>query len=203
MIGLGVAVFVHILLGYAFITGLALKAIKHVIEPIKSVNIKEVVKPPEDVPPPPVKQVEIPPFVPPPVIDVQSEAAPTITVQREVPNPPPPPPQAPVAVAPPAPPAPTGPTQPASFNPRSLEVSDEDYPPASQRAEEQGVVRVSVQIDTNGRVTGCNVTQSSNFPRLDEKTCQIALRRWRGKPALQNGQPVASTAIKAVRWQLK
>jgi len=31
MIGLGVAVFVHILLGYAFVTGLALKAVKTIV----------------------------------------------------------------------------------------------------------------------------------------------------------------------------
>jgi protein TonB len=203
MIGLGIAVIIHIFLGYALITGLALKAVKHLVGPLETVNIKEEAPPPDEPPPPPPKDVEIPPFVPPPVVTVQSDAPPppTITIQNFTP----PPPAQPVfhEPAPPAPAAPTGPTQPATANPRSLEVSEDDYPPASLRAEEEGRTVITISISAQGKVDTCSVTTSSGFPKLDEKTCQIATRRFRFKPALQNGTPVASTKVLPVRWQIR
>lgn len=203
MMGLGVAVLVHILLGYAFITGLALKAVHVIVGPLETVNIKEEAPPPDEPPPPPPKDVEIPPFVPPPVVTVQSDAPPpqVLTVQNVAP--PPPTPQVFHEPTPAPPAAPTGPTSAAAFNPKSLEVSEDDYPPSSLRAEEEGVVRVSLSVNTQGKVDNCTVAATSGFPKLDEKTCQIALRRFRGKPALQNGTPVASTAVKSIRWQIR
>lgn len=203
MYGLGVAVLIHILLGYAFVTGLALKAVKVITGPLETVNIKEEAPPPDEPPPPPPKEVEIPPYVPPPEVSIQNDAPPPpITVQTTVVPPPQPTYVPPAPAAPVAPPAPTGPTSAAVFNARSLETSEDDYPAASLRAEEQGVVRVSLSINTQGRVDNCTVSATSGFPKLDEKTCQIALRRFRAKPALQNGTPVPSTAVKAIRWQI-
>ena len=203
VVGLVAVGLVHVLLGYALITGLASRAVKMITEPIKAVEIKDEAPPPDEPPPPPPKDVEIPPFVPPPVVTVESDAPPPPPIMRQSVAPPPPAP--PVFHEPtPAPPAaPTGPTSAATFNPKSLEVSEDDYPPSSLRAEEEGVVRVTLSVNTQGKVDNCTVAQSSNFPKLDEKTCQIALRRFRGKPALQNGTPVASTTVKAIRWQIR
>lgn len=203
MWALGIAVVIHIFLGYALITGLALKIVKHIVEPIKSVNIKDTPPPPDEPPPPPPKDVEIPPFVPPPEVTVASDVPPPITVQSvQAPPPqayvPPAPPAPPAAVAPPAP---TGPTQGAQLDPRSLTTSEDDYPSASQRAGEEGVVTVTLNINAQGRVDSCAVSATSGFPRLDEKTCQIS-RRFRGKPALQNGTPVASQKVQRIRWQI-
>ncbi len=205
MWALGIAVVIHIFLGYALITGLALKIVKHIVEPMKTVNVKEVEKPPEEPPPPPPKDVEIPPFVPPPEVTVESSAPPTITTQNTVVPPPQPayvPPAPPAPVAPPAPPAPTGPTQDATAIGSSTSVSEDDYPPASLRAEEQGRTVITVSINTQGRVDSCSVTTSSGFPKLDEKSCQIAQRRFRFKPALKNGQPVAASKVMPIRWQI-
>lgn len=205
MWALGIAVIIHIFLGYALITGLALKIVKHITDPIKTVNIKDETPPPETPPPPPPKQIEIPPFVPPPEVTIQTDAPPPPTIQTQSFNaaPPPAPPKAVAAPpAPPAPPLPTGPTQGASLDPRSTTTTEDDYPPASLRGNEEGVVTVTLSINTQGRVDGCTVAQTSGFTRLDEKTCQIALRRFRGKPALQNGTPVASSKVQRVRWQI-
>ena len=76
MIALGAAIIIHVFLGYALITGLALKAIKHIVDPMKTVNVKEDKPPPDEPPPPPPKQQEIPPFVPPPIVDVQTDSPP-------------------------------------------------------------------------------------------------------------------------------
>ena len=205
-IGLGVAIFVHILLGYAFISGLALKAVKTIVGPLETVNVKEPEKPPEEPPPPPPKDVEIPPFVPPPEVTVQSDSPPppTITTQNVAPPPPQPtyvaPPAPPAAVAPPAP---TGPTSAATPIGHSQDVSEDDYPPSSLRAEEEGRTIISISINAQGRVDTCSVQTSSGFPKLDDQTCKIAQKRFRYKPALQNGTPVASTKVLPIRWQIK
>jgi protein TonB len=202
MIALGLVALLHIFLGYAFITGLALKAVKAIVNPLETVNVKEEAPPPEEPPPPPPKDIEIPPFVPPPEVSIAQDAPPTITTQTTVPQPEPP-----KYVAPPAPPAPpaapAGPTTAAQFDARSLAVSEDDYPPSSLRAEEEGLTKVKVTVGPNGRVTACEVTGSSGFPKLDEKSCRLAMTRWRSKPALENGTPVESTLVKAVRWQIR
>nr|WP_310522171.1 energy transducer TonB [Polymorphobacter sp.] len=200
MIALGLVALLHILLGYAFITGLALKAVKAIVAPLETVNVKEDVPPPEEPPPPPPKDIEIPPFVPPPEVSVQSEAAPTITVQQQVPV------TAPPVFTPPAPPAPPAAVKaPTAATPRGRgnSISEDDYPDASRRAEEQGVARVSFVIDVDGKVSSCNVTSSSGSPRLDDATCKIIMRRFRFNPATRDGVPVQETKSQPVRWQLK
>jgi protein TonB len=199
MIALGIVALLHIFLGYAFITGLALKAVKAVIEPLETVNVKEEAPPPEEPPPPPPKDIEIPPFVPPPEVSVAQDSPPTITTQTTVQQPDPP------KFAPPAPPAPvsTVPPTPATPKGRGNAFSDDDFPDASRRAEESGVTRVSYVVDVDGKVSSCTVTQSSGFPRLDEATCKIIQRRFRFNPATRDGKPVQETKTQPVRWQLK
>lgn len=202
MIALGIVALLHVFLGYAFITGLALKAVKAIVQPLETVNVKEEAPPPDEPPPPPPKDIEIPPFVPPPEVSVAQEAAPTITVQQQVPQvapptftpPAPPAPAAPPALAPPTPSTPKG---------RGNSISEDDYPDASRRAEEQGITRVSYTIDPTGKVSACTVTASSGSPRLDEATCKIIMRRFRFNPATRDGQPVSDTKSQPVRWQLK
>lgn len=201
MIALALVALLHIFLGYAFITGLALKAVKAIVQPLETVNVKEEAPPPEEPPPPPPKDIEIPPFVPPPEVSIAQDAPTnTITTQSEVARPDPP------RVAPPAPPAPPAavtPPSPATPKGRGNVFSDDDFPDASRRAEEQGVTRVSYVIGADGKVTSCTVTQSSGFPRLDDATCKIIMRRFRFNPATRDGQPVADTKTQPVRWQLK
>ncbi len=199
MISLGVVALLHVFLGYAFITGLALKAVKAIVQPLETVNVKEEKPPPEEPPPPPPKDIEIPPFVPPPEVSIASDPQPTITVQQAQPQPEPP-----RYVAPPAPPAPPSVAPTAAVgNARTNVFSDDDFPDASRRAEESGVTRVTYVIGTDGKVESCSVVQSSGFPRLDDATCKIIQRRYRFKPATQNGQPVKETKTQPVRWQLK
>ncbi len=191
----------HAFLAYALITGLAIKAVKSVIADIETVNIEEQAPPPDEPPPPPPKLEDIPPYVPPPDVVVETSAPPppTISTQSTIATPEPPRVVAPpVVVAPPAIPN----TQPIAVA-RTFTVSADDYPDASRRAGEEGVTGVRVTIGVDGRVSACSVTRSSNFPRLDEKACQIAQRRWRFKPATANGQPVEATISRNYRWQLQ
>ena len=201
MVALGIVALLHIFLGYAFITGLALKVVKQIVNPIETVNVKEEAPPPEEPPPPPPKEIDIPPFVPPPEVSIVQDSPPTITTQTVVQQPDPPKFVAPPA--PPAPPAPMAAPTPATAKGRGNVFSDDDFPDASRRAEEQGVTRVSYVIDQKGQVSNCSVTQSSGFPRLDDATCKIIIRRFRFNPATRDGQPVTETKTQPVRWQLK
>lgn len=203
MIALGLVALLHVLLGYAFITGLALKAVKAIVQPLETVNVEEEAPPPEEPPPPPPKDIEIPPFVPPPEVSVQQEAAPTITVQQTVQQVAPPVFTPPAPPAPPAAPAPSAPPTAATPKGRGNSISEDDYPDASRRAEEQGVTRVQYTVATDGRAMNCKVTASSGSPRLDDATCKIIERRFRFNPATRDGKPVEETKTQPVRWQLK
>lgn len=201
MIAFGIVGILHVGLGYAFVTGLALKAVKAIVNPLETVNVKEEAPPPEEPPPPPPQEVEIPPFVPPPEVTIQSDAPPppTISTQNTVQQ------MTPPVVAPPAPPAPPPAIAPKPATPRGRgnALSEDDYPSASRRAEEEGVVRVRYVVGTDGRVSSCEVVQTSGFPRLDEATCQIIQRRFRFNPAERDGKPVTETKTQPVRWQLR
>jgi protein TonB len=80
--------------------------------------------------------------------------------------------------------------------------TDDDYPSVSRAAEEEGVTRVSYVVGTDGRVSECEVVQSSGFKRLDDATCSIIERRFRFNPAIRDGQPVPERKIQPVRWRL-
>lgn len=195
----------HIFLGYALVSGLAVEVVKTITGPIEAVNIEDQAPLPDEPPPPPPKLEDIPPYVPPPDVQVQVDAPPppTITTQTVAPQP------APTVIAPPAPPAPPpppvvrGPTTRAQPIARTFQVSEDDYPDASRRAGEEGTTGVEVVIGTNGRVTSCRVVASSGSTRLDDRACQIAQRRWRFKPAELDGQPVEETVRRNYRWQLR
>ena len=190
----------HVLLGYAIVSGFAISVVKKIVEPLEAVNVKEEAPPPDEPPPPPPKEIEIPPYVPPPEVSVASDA-PTnsITTQSTVARPDPPV-VAPPAPAPPAPPA-VAPS-PATPRGRGNVFSDDDYPSASRAAEEEGVTRVAYVVGTDGRVTQCEVLQSSGFKRLDDATCSIIQRRFRFNPATRDGQPVPERKTQPVRWRL-
>jgi protein TonB len=198
-----------VFLAYALISGLAVKAVKVITGPLETVNIEDTAPPPEEAPPPPPQLEDIPPYVPPPdvVIEQSAPPPPTITTQTQIaiPDPPrvaPPAPPAPPP-PPPAPPVQRGPTTAAQPIARTFEVSDTDYPDASRRAGEEGVTGVQVTVGTDGRVRSCQVVVSSGFSRLDERACQIAQRRWRFRPAQEDGQAVEATLRRNYRWQLQ
>lgn len=191
----------HVILGYAIVSGFAISMVKKIVEPLEAVNVKEEAPPPDEPPPPPPKEIEIPPYVPPPEVTVQTESAPTITTQSTVARPDPPVVAPPAPPAPPAPAPPAGPTSAAVPN-RGNVISEDDYPSASRAAEEEGVVRVSYVVGVDGRVNECEITQSSGFKRLDDITCTLIKRRFRFKPALRGGEAVPERKTVPVRWQL-
>jgi protein TonB len=203
-VAIGLVVLLHVLAGYALVTGLAFNVVKKVAQDLKVVDIKDQPPPPEQKPPPPPPQqqqvVPPPPMVtPPPIVQTQTTAPPMQTVPIAPPAPPAP-------ITPTAPPAPAPPviSQAASAkgNPSSW-VGPEDYPPAAQREERQGKVSIAFTINEQGRIENCRVTASSNSPDLDEATCRLVTRRGRYAPAMDaSGNPTRQNAALTFRWQL-
>ena len=82
-------------------------------------------------------------------------------------------------------------------------VGPDDYPSEAMRRGQQGTVRFSVTVGTNGRVVDCLITQSSGFTELDEGTCRLARRKLRFNPGRQNGRAVAMNSVPfGITWTL-
>jgi protein TonB len=131
-------------------------------------------------PPAPVEKTPVPPAPPPP--------------------PPPPPPPAKVAQTPaPAPPV----SAPEPAKPARAHGPTRDAEPAGQvkpeipdelkQGEYKSFVRVRVEIEADGSATPILRTSSGNA-EIDRRVLD-ALRRWRWKPALRDGEPVKSTLL--------
>lgn len=76
-----------------------------------------------------------------------------------------------------------------------------DYPAEARRQQQQGVVRLSVEVDAEGRAAEVDLARSSGFPLLDAAAIQ-AVRRWRFTPARAAGLPVSSRVEVPVHFSL-
>jgi protein TonB len=189
-------IILHILLVWAFYTGLAQKLAQKIIPPVEIAQIdkpKEVDKPP----PPPPKLEEIKPFVPPPeFVDIQAPQQETtaITQTTQVAT-------APAPVVQQAPPAPKASTN-IRIDPRHpLKIGEEYYPDASKRANEEGRCIVQVTVAANGKITAESIQTSSGFPRLDE-ACLKGVHGQQVIPATEDGKPVEKTVSIPIVWKL-
>lgn len=151
--GIIIVVVLHVLLGYAMVSGLARKGLNFIKKPLEAVVIQEVIIPPPPPPPPPKKieppkqiipKVEAPPppYVPPPDVAPQvTSNAPVIQSTQVVPT-------APVVIAPPPPPTP-----PVAIGPKRTTIGlacPTQVPPEMPRKALQdgteGVVKAQIHV---------------------------------------------------------
>jgi protein TonB len=196
-IALLVVILLHVIVGYAFYSGLAMRLVQNIVPPVEIAQIdkpKDVDKPP----PPPPKLEEIKPYVPPPeFVDIQApqEQTTAITQTTQVAAPAP----APVAAAP-APVAKAGTS--IKMDPKHpLKIGEEYYPDASKRANEEGRCIVTVTVSADGKITNESIQTSSGFPRLDE-ACLKGVHGQRMIPATEDGKPVEKTVALPIVWKL-
>lgn len=189
-------VVLHGVLVWALASGLARKVVEVIAPPIQT-DIIEEIQQDDKPPPPPPPEMERPPVeVPPPEVNISipveaSTTAITNVTDRPVPMAAPPPPPVAVNRVPPKP------------DMRRSEGSDAYYPPASKRAEEEGVVTVRVCVDEKGRVTGTpTVQKGSGYERLDEGAVKYVSRGMKFTPGTENGKPVEACFAFNVRFQL-
>ena len=187
LIGVAGVVFAISGAGYAIANGFGLIENKAPVE-TEVVIIEELDKVEDEPPPPPPVDVDLPP--PPPQVILPDFVFDT------------PPPQenalaqvTPVAKPQPAPPAvkPAPPPRPTLSKRPSVgrRFKDPEYPAASRRAGEEGETRVSVCVDTDGRMSNVKIVKSSGFERLDDQAIK-ALTNNRLDPAIgSDGTPIA------------
>lgn len=192
---------IHVVVGYALVTGLAYEGIRQVVKKVTTVDIKKEEPKKEEPPPPPKQQAAPPPIVaPPPKINVSVAPPPVQTVVT-------PPPVAPVVpvLAPPAPVAPPPPrVQPKQATPKGNPgnwATTNDYPTRALREEREGTTSFRVTVGPDGRVTSCEITGSSGSDDLDAATCSNVTRRARFNPATDgDGNPTTGSYSNRVRW---
>lgn len=178
-VGFGVVVLLHIVLGYALLSGLARQVVEVVKGPIEVKVIEEVVKPPppppEVLPPPPKVAAPPPPFIPPPEINIQPPPTPAPTITAVTPEAPPAP-TAPVIAkpveAPPAPPQPA--IRSAALEcPNYREVIGSiPYPREALLEGIEGTVEIEFTVTATGQIRDPVIRSSSNriFNRVSLST---------------------------------
>jgi protein TonB len=186
-------VVLHIIIGYALITGLARKVVEVMKQPIETKIIEEIKKPPPDVPPPPPPKLAAPPppFIPPPEINIQIPQVtppPTITTVTTTPPPPGPPPVIqPQVVA------------PQTAVRKEYKASYRVEPTFPRQAIQQGIqgrVVAWVHVAPNGSVTSVEIKNSSN--RIFDREVIRALSQWKFNP-----EPVGFTGEYEIVFNLK
>ena len=75
------------------------------------------------------------------------------------------------------------------------------YPVAARKAGVEGKVVLSIVIDREGRVVELEVVESEPPGVFDEAVIE-ALRKWRYRPAIKDGEPVAVRVGQAVEMTL-
>jgi protein TonB len=181
----------HLLLGWAFVSGFAVKVAK-LVAPDVIAKIIEEPKPKEQPPPPPPVQLqERPPvqIIDPLVnITVPADVIPPVAVTTTQP------------VAPPAPRAVvTAPGTPMQIT--YAPNTDDLYPSMSKQLNEEGRPEIRFCFLANGKTT-TELTKSSGFDRLDQAAVKYG-NMMRGKPAVTEGHAVDSCKNLAVKFVIK
>lgn len=207
-VGLGVVIVLHILLGYALVSGLARRVVEVAMKPVETKIIEEVKPPPppppENLPPPPKSMPPPPVWMPPPEVQVATPPTPQTVTPTTTVVPPPTPPAPPLPVVKDAPPAPPKVAKAPVIDFGGCEKPE--YPAAARRSEASGVTRIRFSIDETGHVVKAEVTGSSGSSREHrqlDKVAVEALSQCRFKPGTdENGKPVGAFSNVEYVWKL-
>jgi len=205
---IGSVVALHALLGYAIVTGLA----QRIVLEAPNILTAEVLPQTEEPPPPPqplpvkpdmLATPSAPPTVPVPVIRIApTRPAQSITVVQGPPRPVTPAPR--VVVAPPVPaPEPAQVIAPTAARSIAGTHTIPPYPDLSRRLGESGTVRLQIVLDEAGAIRGVTIVKSSGSERLDQAAAAWVRANWRYEAATRNGQPVASSVLADVVFDLR
>ena len=182
--GIVIVVVLHVLIGYALVSGMARKGLDLIKKPLEAVVIQEVIIPPP--PPPPPKRVEPPkelpkvqapppPFVPPP--DVPPPVASTAPVIAATPTPPP----APAVIAPPSAPSAPAPA-PVAVGPKRSAIGvacptqvAPEMPRKALQDGTEGVVKAQILIK-NGVVQEVTILSG---PRVFHAAVKNAIQQYK------------------------
>ena len=185
-----VIVGLHLIIGWAFVSGFGKQIVLQVVKDVKVSLIKDQqVK--ETPPPPPKPVLDRPPPVsmPPPIVNISIPIESPIQVTRE-PPPPQPPPRVTVV--------PGTPIKTVSMP----ECGEDYYPSQAKRLEQEGTVVVKFCVGVTNKIESVDIVTSSGFPLLDEAAGKC-LNAGRYKAAVQEGKPVSSCKSIKVKYVMK
>lgn len=207
LISIAAVIFLHLLVAYILMSGLANNIQKPAEKPVELQIIQDIKPPPPPKPEEP-KPKEKPPEPPKMVEKVAKVPEPVKQVEKVTPVQKTPPVAQPTKVATPAPAAPSTPSPSpvaaptpvaAAPAPKPAGVSrgvsagsagceKPEYPREALMNEEQGTVRIRVLVDTSGKVIDAKVKKSSGSKILD-KAATKAYSLCTFKPAMKDGVP--------------
>jgi protein TonB len=186
-----VIVVFHVLVIYAFATGLAKSGQRYLSTILQTTMIQQ--EKPKDLPPPP------------PPVDLKEKPpvqviAPDINITVPV-EAPPPIQNVTTKAAPPPPPTPRAVTPGTPIKPISMPDVHDYYPEQARRDGQEGRAQVKVCVGANGKIASAETATTSGFPALDEAAIKVA-KAARFKPATSEGKPVDSCATLPVKFEL-
>lgn len=99
-------------------------------------------------------------------------------------------------------PAKSGPITITAARPRYRSNPPPEYPMEARRLHQEGIVLLTVEVDSDGHTSSVHIKRSSGIPNLNQAALN-AVRRWTFEPAhLIGGLPVASTVDVPLRFSL-
>lgn len=195
---------VGLLSGFLWLNVTPPAAVRH---DLVTISLKTAPPPPPHQPPAPHKHQSVtqpnqPQVVTPPPVIAISAPSPLATIRQADP-----PPivnaasDAPAVVA--APPAPPPAVASAGdLSSTMISATPPKYPLESRRAHEQGTVVLKLVLAADGRVSDISVARSSGSDRLD-RAALSAVRTWRWKPAMRDGQAVMVQGMVTIPFVLQ
>ncbi len=210
VVGISIVLVLHLLLGWALVTGLAQRLVEVIKAPIETKIIEDTKPPPppppENLPPPPKFAPPPPSFVPPPEVNVNPPPTPgpTITTTQVAP-----PPTAVTVVPAPAPVAPPAPHVPVRTAPRidfQTACDRPEYTSAARRAEATGNTVIVYTMDTNGVINQASIEKSSGPTREHKILDRLALeavKACKGTPGTVDGKPQKLVGRITYVWKLE
>lgn len=93
--------------------------------------------------------------------------------------------------------------KPSPLRPASEWFNPQDYPPKMLRDGYQGIVNFRILVDGMGKVTSCQIQESTRPKEFDDAVCKVVMKRAQFEPALDaQGKPVPSYWRQTVRFIL-
>jgi len=96
-------------------------------------------------------------------------------------------------------PKPSGPVDVGSLLSYATKQTQPIYPPAARSMRSSGVVTVTVTIDEEGKVAQI---ESTSGPSLLQGAAKDAIKNWRFRPFMRDGQPVKATGFVSFNFSL-
>lgn len=82
-------------------------------------------------------------------------------------------------------------------------ITADEYPSGPLSRKEEGRLVMRLSINAQGRVSACEVTETSGYAELDERTCELLRQRARYQPGTDaSGQRVDTTMTLGFTWNL-